>query len=252
MKEFDRLVEIMKRVKAECPWDKQQTHKTLRQYLLEEAYEVIEALDMQNDDLLREELGDLQIQIIFHALLAEDRSKFNLADVFEEISDKLVRRHPHIFADTKVDGADEVLRNWEQIKLSEGKKKSALDGVPAELPALARAYRMQNKASKVGFDWPDMEGILNKLKEELEEFEDSVKSGSKSEIEDELGDLLFSIANLARKIKINPEDALRSTNQKFINRFHYIEKRLKEDGVDINEATLKQMDEYWEEAKGLS
>jgi len=251
MKEFDRLAEIMRRVKKECPWDRQQTHESLRQYLIEETYEVVDAIDDRDDDSLCEELGDLQIQILFHAFLAEDRGTFRLANVFDTISEKLVRRHPHVFANTEVNGSEDVLKNWEHIKMKEGKKESVLDGVPRNMPALIKAYRIQNKAGRVGFDWPDLDGVQGKVMEELNEFHESIGTNDKSKIEDELGDLLFSLVNLARKLEINPEDALRRTIRKFDRRFKYIEKTLHQQQKDLREATLEEMDQLWEKAKTL-
>ncbi len=247
--EFDRLTEVMKRVKTECPWDRKQTHETLRQYLIEETFEVIDAIDEKDDPALMEELGDLQIQIIFHALLAQERKKFQLNDVFRAISDKLIRRHPHVFGETKVNGSADVLKNWEHIKMKEGKKESVLDGVPKDMPALIKASRIQNKAARIGFDWPDINGVIGKVREELDEFWDSVETSDRDKIEDELGDLLFSLVNLARKMDINPEDALRRTIRKFDKRFRYLETTLKNRGKDLEESTLEEMDELWEEAK---
>ena len=249
MKEFDRLIEIMRRVKAECPWDKKQTHESIRQYLIEETYEVIDAIDEKDDASLVEELGDLQCQILFHSLLAEEREKFNLADVCNSIADKLVRRHPHVFGETKVNNSDEVLQNWEHIKMKEGRKNSVLDGVPKELPALIKAYRIQNKAGRVGFDWDNITDVVDKISEELTELKHSIEKENKDEVEDELGDLLFSIVNFARKFRINPEDALRKTIRKFVHRFRFIEKSLNEQGINIQDATLEEMDRLWEDAK---
>lgn len=252
MKEFDRLVKIMRRVKTECPWDREQTHESIRQYFIEETFEVIDAIDEKDDESLVEELGDVQCQVLFHSLLAEERGKFTLADVCNGIADKLVRRHPHVFENIKVKDSGEVLKNWEHIKMKEGKKNSILDGVPKDLPALIKAYRVQNKAGRVGFDWDNIADVVAKISEELGEFKESLKTNDRDRIEDELGDLLFSIVNLARKIEISPEDALRRTIRKFTARFQYIEKALKEKGVSIKDASLEEMDELWEEAKGKS
>lgn len=249
VKEFERLVSVMRRVKVECPWDRQQTHESIRQYLIEESYEVIDAIDDKDDESLVEELGDVQCQVLFHSLLAEERGKFTLEDVCRTLADKLVRRHPHVFKDTKVKDSDEVLKNWEHIKMKEGKKNSVLDGVPKELPALLKASRIQNKAGRVGFDWDDPTDIVSKIHEEFNELQESLQNKDPEKIEDELGDLLFSIVNLARKIEISPEDALRKTTKKFINRFQYIESTLKEQGIAIKEATLEEMDRLWDEAK---
>ena len=250
MKGFDRLVKIMRSVKTECPWDREQTHESIRQYFIEETFEVIDAIDEKDDESLVEELGDVQCQVLFHSLLAEERGKFTLADVCNGIADKLVRRHPHVFENIKVKDSGEVLKNWEHIKMKEGKKESVLDGVPKDLPALIKAYRVQNKAGRVGFDWDNIADVVAKISEELGEFKDSLKTNDRDRIEDELGDLLFSIVNLARKIEISPEDALRRTIRKFTARFQYIEKALKEKGVSIKDASLDEMDKLWEEAKG--
>jgi MazG family protein len=252
MQEFDRLIEIMQRVKTECPWDKQQTHESIRQFLLEETYEVIEAIDIQSDHSLLEELGDLQCQVIFHSLLAEERGAFTIKDVCTVIADKLVRRHPHVFGTVSVKNSDEVLKNWEHIKLSEGKKQSVLDGVPKDLPALTKAHRIQSKAGHVGFDWNTAEQVMDKINEELKEFQCSLVRNDKDAMEEELGDVLFSIVNIARKAEINPEDALRRTINKFIKRFHFIEEKLKLQGVEPKEATLEQMDALWNEAKKVN
>ncbi|MFC1554507.1 nucleoside triphosphate pyrophosphohydrolase [candidate division KSB1 bacterium] len=249
MKEFDRLVEVMRKVQKECPWDKKQTHGSIRQYLIEETFEVIDAIDENDDDSLLEELGDVQCQVLFHSILAEQRNKFNLEDVLKNNTDKMVRRHPHIFGDVNVKDSDEVLTNWENIKMSEGKKKSVLDGVPKTMPALIKAYRTQSKAARVGFDWEDPKDVLNKISEEFEELKQSVKSGDKEEIENELGDLLFSIVNYARKLEVNPEDSLRRTIRKFRKRFQFIEKTLKERGTDINDSNLAEMDNLWNKSK---
>ncbi|MFC1730237.1 nucleoside triphosphate pyrophosphohydrolase [candidate division KSB1 bacterium] len=249
MKEFDRLVEVMRRVKSECPWDRKQTHDTLRQYFIEETFEVIDAIDEKDDSSLAEELGDVQCQILFHSLLAEDRGKFTISDVMTILADKMVRRHPHVFGDTVVNGSEDVLQNWEHIKMNEGKKESVLDGVPKEMPALIKAYRIQSKAGRVGFDWPDIDGVINKVFEELAEFKESVEKNNRDEIEDELGDLLFSLVNTARKLEVNPEDALRRTIRKFDKRFRFIEKSLKQQGKDLKKTSLEEMDKLWDEAK---
>ncbi len=249
MKEFDRFMEVMRKVKTECPWDKQQTHQTLRQYFIEETYEVIDTIDEMNYPEMEEELGDVLTQIAFHALLAEDKKKFKIEDVCNTVSEKLIRRHPHIFSDVEVKDEHDVLKNWENIKLKEGNKESILDGVPKHLPALIKAYRVQSKAGRVGFDWEDYGGAFAKLYEELDELKESVESEDKNRIEEELGDLLFAIANLSRKLEINPEDALRGTIAKFDRRFKYIEKSIAGQGKIMKDTTLEEMDKLWEEAK---
>ncbi len=250
MKEFDRLVDVMRRAKTECPWDRKQTHETIRQYFIEETFEVIDAIDSKNDTNLREELGDVLCQVLFHSLLAEERHKFSITDVCNAIADKLIERHPHVFGDTQVKDSEEVLKNWEHIKMKEEKRKSVLDGVPKHLPALIKAYRMQSKAGRVGFDWDNLNDVIVKIDEELKEFQNAVRSNdSPGEIEDELGDLLFSLVNLSRKLEVNPEDALRKTIRKFEGRFKFIEMTLKKNGSSVKEATLEEMDALWEDAK---
>jgi len=251
MKEFDRLVEIMEKVQQVCPWDKEQTHHSLKQYIIEETYEVIDAIESENDVSLKEELGDVLIQIIFHSILAEERQKFSLKEVLTEVSDKLVRRHPHVFKDVKVIDAKDVLKKWENIKMGEGGKSSILDGVPHHLPALLKAYRVQSKASRVGFDWSKSDDVISKVQEELYEFINAVKENKKEQCENEMGDLLFSLVNLSRFIDVNPEDALRKTITKFTKRFHYIEEKLKSKNTSIESSTLEEMDILWEEAKRI-
>jgi XTP/dITP diphosphohydrolase len=258
LKEFDEFVTIIKRLRNECPWDKEQTHDSIRHLLLEETYEVIEAIDNKNYNELKKELGDLLLHVIFNAVIAEGDDKFDLKDVIDSINDKLVIRHPHVFGDTKVSGKKEVLRNWEHIKLEEG-RKSVLQGVPKELPSLTRAFRIQEKASKVGFDWKFSVDAFEKLEEELKEFKEATeKCKSRSDeitkedlicLEEELGDILFSIVNYARFINLNPENALRNTISKFLKRFSYIESKLEEQGKKITDSNLEEMDKLWEESK---
>ncbi len=251
MKEFDRLIGIMEKVRKNCPWDKKQDHSSLMQYLLEETYEVIDSIEQKNDENLKEELGDLIIQIIFHCLIAEERQKFKLQDVLTGISEKLIRRHPHVFESLKVADECEVLKNWEKIKLKEG-KKSAIQGIPKTLPALLKASRLQSKASRVGFDWKEYKSVLEKVEEELDELKNAAENnGSKDKIEDELGDLLFSIVNLSRFLKINPEDALRRTINKFIKRFSLIEEEINNQGKELTDVSLEEMDKIWEKAKKI-
>ena len=247
--EFIKFYELVKQLRNECPWDKEQTHESLRRCLLEEAYEVLEAIDNNDKPELKKELGDLLLQVVFHAVLGEESNDFNMTEIMSEEREKLIRRHPHIFADVKVNGSEEVKANWERLKKKEG-RVSALDGIPPELPALFKAYRIQEKASKVGFDWKESEPVFNKIQEELEELRVNVESGKpKPDIEDEMGDLLFSIVNYARFLKINPEDALRGTIQKFSKRFRCIEQKAKNNGKELDLMTLAEMDELWEEAK---
>ncbi|MCC7431395.1 nucleoside triphosphate pyrophosphohydrolase [bacterium] len=239
----------MHKIRKNCPWDKIQTHDSLRQFLLEETYEVLEALDNKDYKELKIELGDLLLQIFFHAELAREKGLFDLGDVLFEISDKLVRRHPHVFGNVKVETSKEVLENWEQIKLKEGSRKSVLDGVPKELPGLLRAYRLASKASKIGFDWENSEGAFAKLEEELRELKHEIQNGNKEKLENELGDVLFSLVNFARFYDVNPEDALRKTTEKFIRRFSFVEESLQKIGKQPKDSTLEEMDEFWNQAK---
>ena len=235
-----------------CPWDIVQTHKSLRRNLIEEVYEVIEAIDLGDKKLLCEELGDLLMQIVFHARMAEEAGCFSMQDVIDGITEKLIRRHPHVFGDVTVKDAGEVLTNWEAIKRAEKKdRKSVLDGVPKDLPSLMAAYKLQHKASKVGFDWPDVEPVWDKLDEEIRELEEATVDGSKEQIEEELGDVLFTIVNLARFLKIDPEVALSGTNRKFRKRFSYIEEKVKAKHEKWENLSLIELDDLWQEAKDL-
>ena len=247
---FERLLEIMKKLRVECPWDRAQTHDSIKGHTIEEAYEVVEAIDHKDYDELRTELGDLLLHVVFHAEIAEGDGRFAIGDVLQAIIEKLIRRHPHIFGDVVVENANDVKRNWEQIKMDEG-RESVIDGIPDVLPALLKAHRMQDKASKVGFDWPHRDDVWKKVEEEVGELRDAIGNQTKDEIEEEFGDLLFSLVNYARFVDVNPEDALRKTIQKFSRRFRHIEKRLKDAGKDIHSSSLEEMDRYWEEAKSL-
>jgi tetrapyrrole methylase family protein / MazG family protein len=258
---LDRLVEIMATLRSEqgCPWDREQTHRSLKPYAIEETYEVLEAIDSGSPDKLKEELGDLLLQVVFHAQLAAETGQFTIDAVIDTIADKLIRRHPHVFADTKVTGVAGVLENWEKIKNAEipGERESALDGVPKDLPALQKAEKLQNKAAKVGFDWGDLAGPLAKAKEEFQEFEevlDAAKippqgSAEWERLEDEFGDILFSLVNVGRFLHINSEIALRRTMDKFNQRFRFMESEAAKLGRSLQEMTLAEMDELWERAK---
>jgi tetrapyrrole methylase family protein/MazG family protein len=250
-KPFDELVDIMRRLRGDdgCPWDREQDHKSIRPYLVEETYEVIEAIDEEDYDKIKEELGDLLLQIVFHAQMAEEKNRFNIDDVINHIIVKIKNRHPHIFQSTKVKDSKEVLKNWEQIKMTEG-RTSVLDGVPKELPALLKAARIQEKAARVGFDWDKIDGVFAKVEEEVAEFRSAYKEKNKEKIEEELGDMFFALVNLSRFLDTNPEDALRGTIDKFIKRFQYIERELESRGLKPSQVTLEEMDEIWEEAKG--
>jgi MazG family protein len=248
MTAFENLVDVVRRLRVECPWDKEQTHESLRYALIEEAYEVVESIDDKNLQELKKELGDLLLHVVYHSTIAEDNSEFTLPSVIQNAIDKLVRRHPHVFGDVKVSGPEEVKENWEKIKLSEG-RESIVDGVPRELPALLRAFRVQEKASKVGFDWKRKEDVWKKVEEEVRELHSEAAIDSHDRIEDEFGDLLFAIVNYARFLHVNPEYALRRTVDKFVTRFQYIERELKKQGKDITKTSLKEMDKLWEDAK---
>lgn len=267
---FIEFVEIVKRLRKECPWDREQTNDSIKHATLEEAHEVIEAIDNNDPDELKKELGDLLLHVVFHTVIAEGDNKFTLDEVIDSISEKLIRRHPHVFGDTTVKDAEHVKRNWETIKLQEG-RASVLEGVPENLPALQRAHRLQEKAAKVGFDWEQKSDVWKKVIEEIEEMHEieqvksqklKVKNGidaTGSDVKDELdeklesevGDVFFALVNYARFLGINPENALRKTNRKFIERFNFIEEKLKENGKTPNESSLAEMDKYWNESKSL-
>ncbi|MGQ9559278.1 MAG: nucleoside triphosphate pyrophosphohydrolase [Candidatus Oleimicrobiaceae bacterium] len=247
---FDRLVAVMAQLRAEggCPWDREQTHRTLRQYLLEEAYEVLEAIDQERYEDLKEELGDLLLQVIFHAQIAAEQGRFTINEVVEGIHNKLVRRHPHVFGEAEIRTAQEQTVHWESVKRHEG-KESVVDGVPKELSALLRAHRVQSKAATVGFDWQDAAEVWPKVEEELLELRRACQLGDQKKVEEELGDVLFSLVNLSRFIHVNPEDALRGTVDKFVRRFQHVERELKARGTRLQDATLKEMDELWDRIK---
>lgn len=255
MQSFDELVVIMRRLLAPggCPWDREQTHQSLKPYLIEEAYEVLDAIDSGSDEHLQEELGDVLLQVVFHAAIAERDERFTIDDVVRGISEKMVRRHPHIFGNVSAENSEQVLKNWEEIKRKEKREKreggSVLDGLPRSLPALIRARRIQEKVSRVGFDWSRAEEVLMKVEEELGELKEASQRNDRAAIEEELGDLLFSVANLARFVSLCPEDALRKTIDKFQRRFQYIESELPKRGKKLGEASLEEMDELWEEVK---
>lgn len=254
---FAQLVSVMARLRGSdgCPWDREQDHVTLKPYLLEETYEVLDAIDAGDDADLCGELGDVLLQVVFHAQVASETDRFTVDDVCRAIVDKLIRRHPHVFAELHVDDAGEVLRNWEQIKLEErrtdqGPAPSALDGVPRPMPALLRAQRVQEKVSRVGFDWDHVDGALDKVKEEIEELRhERDHGGTPEQITEEFGDLLFALVNVARFMKVVPEDALRGAVDKFDRRFRRVEHILAERGTSLSEATLEEMDTVWNEIK---
>ena len=255
MSNFEKLVSIMETLRSDkgCPWDREQTHESLRPYLIEEAYEVLDAIDTKDDNELKIELGDLLLQVVFHAQLAHEEGRFSIDDVSAAVTEKLIRRHPHVFGDVKADTSDQVLENWEKIKQREKGpgKKSVLDGLPSQLPALLKAFRIQEKVSRVNFDWQDVKEVFGKVREEISELEEAHDSTDQAAQEEEFGDLLFSMVNLARHLKVTPEDALRFTNEKFIKRFNYIEEKMALNGESMDDATMERLDLLWEEAKRL-
>ncbi|MCO5724013.1 nucleoside triphosphate pyrophosphohydrolase [Robiginitalea marina] len=245
---FDRLLTIMDELRAQCPWDRKQTMESLRHLTIEETYELGDAILEGDLAEVKKELGDLLLHIVFYARIGSETGDFDIADVAEGICEKLIRRHPHIYSDTVVSGEDEVKANWEKIKLAEG-KKSVLEGVPASLPALVKANRIQEKVAGVGFDWEEPGQVLQKVREELGELQEEVRIGNAVNVEAELGDVLFSLVNYARFLGINPENALERTNKKFIRRFAFLEARAREAGRQLSEMTLAEMDRHWEAAK---
>ncbi len=250
LKAFERLLNIMDELREQCPWDKKQTLQTLRHLTIEETYELGDAI-LDNDlNEVKKELGDLLLHIVFYAKIGSETNDFDIADVCNEICEKLIHRHPHIYGDVKVENEEEVKQNWEKLKLKEG-KKSVLEGVPRSLPALVKASRIQDKVKGVGFDWEEPHQVWDKVQEELQELQDEVKTGNQDKIEDEFGDVLFSMINYARFLNVNPEDALERTNKKFIKRFQYLESKANELGKPLMDMTLTEMDVFWNEAKKL-
>ena len=247
---FQRLLNIMDDLRAQCPWDKKQTMQSLRHLTIEETYELGDAI-LDNDlQEVKKELGDLLLHIVFYAKIGSETGDFDIADVANGVCDKLIIRHPHIYGDVKVDNEEDVKRNWEKIKLKEG-NKSVLGGVPKSLPALVKASRIQDKAAGVGFDWDNIDDVFAKVKEEIEELHAEVKAQKHTAIEAEFGDVLFSLINYARFLKVNPEDALERTNKKFIARFQYLERKAADSGKSLRDMTLAEMETYWQEAKGV-
>ncbi|SDL74060.1 XTP/dITP diphosphohydrolase [Salinimicrobium catena] len=248
LKAFDRLLTIMDELREQCPWDRKQTMQSLRHLTIEETYELGDAI-LDNDlQEVKKELGDLLLHIVFYSKIGSETKDFDIADVANEICEKLISRHPHIYGDVSVENEEDVKKNWEQLKLKEG-KKSVLEGVPNSLPALVKASRIQDKVAGVGFDWEEPQQVFEKLKEELEELQHEVEEENREKIEAEFGDVLFSMINYARFLKVNPEDALERTNKKFIKRFQYLEQKAKEQNKNLKDMTLAEMDVFWEEAK---
>jgi len=247
---FNRLLDIMDELREKCPWDKKQTLESLRHLTIEETYELADAI-LENDlEEIKKELGDVLLHIVFYAKIGSEKKAFDIADVANSISDKLIDRHPHIYGDVIVKNEKEVQQNWEKLKLKEG-KESVLEGVPKNLPALVKANRIQDKVAGIGFDWEEPQQVWEKVQEELTELNEEIKKGNKENIESEFGDVLFSMINYARFIDVNPENALEKTNKKFINRFQYLEKAAKKEGKKLADMSLAEMDVFWNESKKL-
>ncbi len=250
--DLQELLKIMEKLRSEegCPWDKEQTRESLKPFIIEEAYELIEAISVNDSEKIKEELGDLLFQIVFQSQIAKEKKEFEIPDIIETISKKMITRHPHVFGAVSSITTEEVLFHWEEQKRREGKlRESILEGIPEALPSLLRAHRLQDRAAKVGFDWEKVEDVLNKLDEEIGELKEAVKIKKQNEIEDEIGDIFFMLVNISRFVGISPEDALRKTISKFISRFRYIEMNAADHGRKLAEMTLEEMDKLWEEAK---
>ncbi len=250
LKAFDRLLTIMDELREQCPWDRKQTMESLRHLTIEETYELGDAILDGDMEEIRKELGDVLLHLVFYSKIGSETGHFDIADVANGICDKLIDRHPHIYGDVEVENEEDVKRNWESLKLKEG-KKSVLEGVPKSLPAMVKANRIQDKVAGVGFDWEEPQQVFEKLKEELEELQHEVNENNRDEIESEFGDVLFSMINYARFLKVNPENALERTNKKFISRFQYLEQKASEKGKNLQDMTLAEMDVYWNEAKRI-
>lgn len=249
---FLRLLKIMDELREQCPWDKKQTIESIRHLTIEETFELSDAILKNDLQEIKKELGDILLHIVFYSRIASETNAFNIKDVIDTLCEKLIFRHPHIYGDVKADTDEQVKQNWEQLKQKEkGGNKSVLSGVPNSMPALLKAYRIQEKARAVGFDWEKPEQVFEKVQEELLEFNQEIKNKNQLNAEKEFGDVLFSLINYARFININPEDALEQTNQKFIKRFNHMEKRVKEQGKQIADCELEELDSYWNEAKNL-
>ncbi len=249
-----RLMDIVKILRVKCPWDMEQTHESLRKCMIEEAYEAVEAINKGDDNNLAEELGDVMLQVIFHSQLASERKSFNFVDIANMECEKMIRRHPHVFLKETVKSIDKALEKWENVKRNEkGNKKitSTLENIPIALPALIRGYKVQEKAATVGFDWEDVRYAFHKIKEETEELEEAISEDNEQHMMEELGDLLFSVVNVARFLKIDPEDALNLTSNKFIKRFAFVEENAAAQGRAVEDLSLEEMDEFWEMSKKL-
>ncbi|MFC6858865.1 nucleoside triphosphate pyrophosphohydrolase [Zunongwangia atlantica] len=250
LKAFDRLLTIMDELREQCPWDRKQTMESLRHLTIEETYELGDAILDKDIDEVRKELGDLLLHLVFYAKIGSETNDFDIADVANGICEKLISRHPHIYGDVKVENEEDVKKNWENLKLKEG-KKSVLEGVPRSLPALVKASRIQDKVAGVGFDWEEPKQVFEKLQEELGELQEEIDKADKDKMEAEFGDVMFSMINYARFLKINPENALERTNKKFISRFKYLEEKAAENNKALKDMSLTEMDVYWNEAKNL-
>ena len=250
LKAFERLLDVMDTLREKCPWDRKQTYQSLRPNTIEETYELCDALLNEDSANICKELGDVLLHIVFYAKIGSEQKQFDIADVCNKLCDKLIYRHPHVYGDVTVNNTGLVLQNWEQLKTKEKDgNKTVLSGVPSALPSVIKADRIQEKASNVGFDWKERRDVWNKVKEEISEFEAEVENMDKDKATSEFGDIMFSLINAARLYKINPDTALELTNQKFISRFNYVEDKARESGRAINELTLEEMDEYWNQAK---
>jgi XTP/dITP diphosphohydrolase len=253
-KSFERLLDVMDRLRIECPWDKKQTIESIRNLTIEEVYELSEAILNNDTENIKEELGDVLLHIVFYAKIQSEKDLFDIKDVCDYLCDKLIYRHPHVFGDTKVNGEEDVMTNWELLKLKEKhkkEKKTILGGVPKELPALIKAHRIQDKARNAGFDWEEPAQVWDKVAEEIDEVKAEIKVNDKDRIESEFGDLLFAVINAARLYGVDPENALQRTNQRFIKRFNYLEEKTISEGKILKEMSLEQMEEIWKEAKSL-
>jgi XTP/dITP diphosphohydrolase len=245
---FERLLNIMDDLRAKCPWDQKQTMESLRHLTIEETYELSDAILKNDKNEIKKEIGDILLHLVFYAKIGSETNDFNITDVINSLCEKMIFRHPHIYGDVKVDNAEEVTQNWEKLKQKEG-NKGALSGVPNSMPSLLKSLRIQDKARAVGFDWDQPEQVWEKVQEEMEEFKQEVESGDREKLESEFGDVLFSLINYARYLKINPEDALERTNKKFISRFNYMEEKIKGQGKSLADSSLEEMDVFWNEAK---
>jgi tetrapyrrole methylase family protein/MazG family protein len=243
---FQRLVDIVERLRKECPWDREQTNQSIKNNLIEEAYELLEAIEENNDKAMIEELGDVLLQVVFHSQIKKDEGKFDVNDVINHLIDKLIYRHPHVFGEKEVKDVESVLSQWEELKKKEKNRQSILDGIPKRMPALMRATKVQKKAAKVGFDWKDKNLILEKVQEEINELKEAK---TKDELKHEFGDILIALVNLGRHLGIDPEEALHEATDRMVSRFKHIEKRAKEQNKKLEEMSLEEMDKYWEEAK---